>query len=412
MVKNFQKGKIVACLDLGSSKLFCIIAQNNNDQVKILGYGHKKSKGIYGSAITDMRLAQKSIISVVAEAEKMAGFNIDRLLVSISANHCVSSNQEVTVGVVSDVVKNNDILNLASKVRSFYKKHNHEIIHLIPIQYIIDGTNPVTNPRYMSGKKLSAKFHVVSTPNTIIKNIENCLKRCQLSVDSYIVQPYSSALSCLSKNDIHLGSLMIDIGGSATSVAILTEGKLVYVNQAPIGGIQITKDISSVLNIDFSLAEQIKNLNSSIIISPMEEHEIVKLGDLDINFEEDNINITRIEFSQIIESRLEEIFESVKKVLTKSNIPLNMINNVVISGGSTEIVGIDKLASYILGKTVKIAYPNKINLSLPELIKPANCCSVGMLVFLKNLYSQEKIKNSFETKTSWFRKAIDKIAQI
>jgi cell division protein FtsA len=187
MSKNLKKGKITACLDMGSSKLVCIIASITNDDVQILGYGHKESKGIAASAISDMTLAQKSITNVVSEAERMAGFNIDRLLVGISGSQVVSTRKEVSTKIASDIVKTSDIAVLAAKVRAEFKKNNREIIHLIPLQYRIDDSAPVVNPRYMSGEKLYAKFHVVSTSQTTIKNIENCLRRCQLSVNNYIV---------------------------------------------------------------------------------------------------------------------------------------------------------------------------------------------------------------------------------
>lgn len=310
MAKNVKKGKIVACLDMGSSKLVCIIASINNDEVQILGYGHKESRGIMASAISDMRLAQKSITNVVSEAERMASFNIDRLLIGISGSQVVSTRKEVSTKIVSDIVKASDIANLAAKIRAEFKKNNREIIHLIPLQYRIDDSAPVVNPRYMSGEKLYAKFHVVSTSQTTIKNIENCLKRCQLSVNNYVVEPFASGLSSLSENEMNLGSLLIDIGGSSTSFSIILEGKLIHIGHSPMGGVHITKDISTILNISFEMAEKIKNLNGSLLISPIEEREMIKLKFTDnTNDGPDMIRITRAELRDIIQSRLEEMFE-------------------------------------------------------------------------------------------------------
>jgi cell division protein FtsA len=191
--KNYKKNKVVACLDMGSSKLICIIAAIDDSQIKILGYGHKESRGIVGSTITDMRLAERSITNVISEAEKMAGFNIDKILVSISSSQVVSTRKEISAKIASDIVKNSDISNIASKIRQEFKKKNREIIHLIPLQYKLDGSTPISNPRYMTGERLSIKFHAVSTSQTTIKNIENCLKRCQISVNNYIAEPFASA---------------------------------------------------------------------------------------------------------------------------------------------------------------------------------------------------------------------------
>jgi len=411
MSKNAKKGKIVACLDMGSSKLVCLIASITNDDVQILGYGHKESRGISASAISDMRLAQKSITNVVSEAERMAGFNIDRLLIGISGSQVISTRKEVSTKIASDIVKASDIAVLAAKVRAEFKKNNREIIHLVPLQYRIDDSAPVVNPRYMSGETLYAKFHVVSTSQTTIKNIENCLKRCQLSVNNYVVEPYASGLSCLSDNEMDLGALLIDIGGSSTSFSIILEGKLIHVGHSPIGGAHITKDISTILNISFDAAEKIKNLNGSLLISPIEERELIKMKFIDADAQE-MIQITRAELRDIVQSRLEEMFESVKTILEKSGISVYKLGNIVLTGGVTSIVGIDKLASEIFEKNVRIGYPNKLESIASELLNPTHSCSLGMLVFLHNLHLKEKIKDGFESKNSWFARLIEKLAAV
>ena len=410
-MKNVKKGKIVACLDMGTSKLVCLIASiNNNDDIRIVGYGHKESKGISDSAISDMRLAQRAITNAVSEAERMAGFNIDRVVIGISGSQVTSSRKEVSVKIASDIVKASDIANLASKVRSEFKKNHREIIHLIPLQYRIDDSSPVMNPRYMTGQKLYAKFHIVSTSQTTVKNIENCLKRCQLSVNNYVVEPYASMLSCLNEGEINLGTLLIDIGGSSTSFCITLDGKLAYVGNSQIGGMHVTKDIATILNIPFETAEKIKNLNSSLLISPIEEKELINLKASMSNDGPNMIRITRAEFRDIMKSRIEEIFENVKLTLEKAGVPFYLLSNIVLTGGVTSTVGIDKLASEILGKNVRIGYPNKFSIIASELLNPSHSCSLGMLVFLKNMYLKEKIKSGFESKTTWFRKLIERLA--
>ncbi len=412
MAKNVKKGKIVACLDMGTSKLVCLIASiNNNDDIRIVGYGHKESKGISDSAVSDMKLAQKAITNVVSEAERMAGFNIDRVVVGISGSQVTSARKEVSVKIASDIVKASDIANLASKIRSEFKKNNREIIHLIPLQYRIDDSAPVVNPRYMSGDKLYAKFHVISTSQTTIRNIENCLKRCQLSANNYVVEPHASMLSCLNEGEGNLGTLLIDVGGSSTSFSITLDGKLSYVGNSQIGGMHVTKDVATILNISFDVAEKIKNLNSSLLISPIEEKEIINLKvSSSPNDGPGMIRITRAEFRDIVKSRIEEIFENVKSTLEKAGVPLYLLSNIVLTGGVTSTVGIDKIASEIFGKNVRIGYPNKFNNIASEILNPAHACCLGMLIFLRNMYLKEKIKDGFESRSGWFRKLIEKLA--
>ncbi len=405
-----KKGKIVACLDMGSSKLVCVIAAVSADEIQILGHAYKESKGINSSAISDMRLAQKAITSVVAEAEKAAGFNIDRLLVGISGSQVTSMRKEISTKISSDIVRPLDITNLAEKIRSEFRKNNREIIHLIPLQYRLDDSAPVLNPRYMSGEKLHARFHIISTSQTTIRNIENCFKRCQLSVSSYVVEPYASALSCLSENEMNLGAMLIDIGYNSTSFSIIIEGNVIFVGSCPIGGYHIAKDISTIFGVSLEVAEKIKNLNSSLLISPIEEREIIKYRVSDGLDESGVIKATKLEMRDIIQTRLEEIFESIKEILNKKGLKTQMLSNIVLCGGVTVTVGIDKLASEIFEKNVRIGYPNKFSNFPAEMLNQSHSCCLGMLIFLQNLYLKEKIKDGFETKDNWFRRLIEKLA--
>ncbi len=409
MVKN--KEKVVACLDIGTTKLVCIIASVEKKQITILGYGYRESRGIVASAISDMKLAQKAITDVVCDAEKMAGFNIDRLIVGLSGAQTLSQKKIVKSKIASDMVKNSDITTLTGSIRLEYKKNNRDLIHLIPLQYRIDDSNPVQNPRYMTGKVLAAKFHIVSTSTTTTKNIENCLKRCQLSVYNYIAESYSSALSSLSDNELNLGTVVIDIGGGDTSFSVIFDNKLVYTDNFAVGGIHITRDIAMIFNIDFKTAETIKNLNSSLVMGSIEEKEIINLkaDDFDIL---DVSNVTKKDLKDIIQARLEEILESVKSKMEQNGYGSFIINNLVLTGGVANIIGIDKVANKIFKKPVRIGYPHQIE-NIPEIFDdPSFCSAFGMLNFLKNIYLKEKIRDGFETRNSFFRRIIDKLMSI
>ena len=409
MAKN--KGKVVACLDIGTTKLVCLIATIIGQEIKILGYGYRKSKGIVASAISDMKLAQKSITDVVCDAEKMAGFNIDRLVIGLSGTQTLSQKKVIKSKITSDMVKNSDITNLANNIRLQYKKNNREVIHLIPLQYCIDDSNPVKNPRYMTGKFLSAKFHIISTSSTTTKNIENCLRRCQLSVYNYIAESYSSALSSLTDNELSLGTAIIDIGGGDTSFAIVTNNNLVYTSNFPIGGTHITRDIAIILNVDFDTAETIKNLNNSLSLNPVEKKETINFqtNDADIlNFSK----ITKNDLKKIVESRLEEIFETIKNKMENAGYGTFAINSLVLTGGVANTIGIENVVNRIFKKPIRIARPNRIA-NLPESFYDPSFCSVfGMLNFLKNIYLKENIRDGFETRNGFLKKIIDKLMSI
>lgn len=408
MIANFKSNKVVACLDMGSSKLVCIIATIGHNGLKVIGYGHKEARGTIGSTISDMLLAQKSIISVISQAERMAGINIDQILVNISANHVRSYHEVASTKVSADSVRNCDIISLTEKVRSHFKKKKCEVIHLIPLQYNIDNLYAVDNPRYMTGNELSAKFHVIATPKSIIQNIESCLKKCQISISNYVVDCYASSLSCLGPGERDLRTLLIDIGSRYTSCSLFSDSKLIYVNSLNLGGYNLTKDVSTILNIDYYEAEKIKNLNSSLVITEIEKKELIKVGYNNANSQ--SLSINRYEFREIIQSRLEEIFSSIKRVLEGHSIQIDMISNIVVTGGTASCVGIDRVVSDVFLKNVRIGYPKRIDANGADIFSPNNSCALGMLEFLHQIHLRENAKHNIRMKNSWVKRVFDKIS--
>ncbi len=406
-----KKEKIVACLDIGTTKVVCLIARIEGEKIDILGYGYRRSEGIIAGAIVDMKLAQKSISEAVYNAEKMAGFNIDRLVVALSAAQTHSQKKLVKSKIASDMVKNVDITNLTHNLRQNYRQNNREIIHLIALQYKIDNSSPVQNPRYMIGEILSARFHIISAALTTTRNIESCLNKCQISVYNYICKPYSSALAALNEGDFQLETLVINIGGNNASYCIILANKLVHTGNFSMGGNHITKDIAAVLNINFRTAQNIKHLNNSLILNPIEEREIIntKASDFDVI---DFSKTAKKDLKEIIIARLEEILEGVRLDIVKSGYNILSINNIVVGGGEANLVGVEGVVSNIFKKPAKVGIPQGIN-NLPESFSnPTFFCVLGMLIFMKNIYLKENINYSFESKGGFFRKWLEKLMTI
>lgn len=411
-MRKVRKGKIIACLDIGSSNLVCIIASLLSDgEVKVMGHALKESKGITGGAISDMKLAHKSIVAAVSEAERMANINIEKLLINISGSVISSDRIEEKIKISSNIVKSPDIANLANKVRSSYRKNSKEMIHLIPMEYRIDDSMPVQNPRLMSGGSLYAKFHAISTPRTNILNIENCLRSCQISVNNYIFESYANYLSSVNENEKAMGNLVINIGGDVTSFAIVIDGKMIYSGGFVMAGNHITKDVATILGVSLEYAEKIKNLNSTLILSQGSQREIVKYR-ISNNDEPSMIKMTKGDLREIIKCRLEEILEIIKKSINDAKIPDFVYNNIIITGGTSNIIGIDQLANKIFSRNVRLSYPFDLQgiSNVEDLNKPEFATSLGMIIFLKNLIVKEKIKSGFEYhESSWLKKIIEKI---
>lgn len=405
------KGKIVAALDIGSTKLACVIAEISDKNIRIVGYGYRQSIGISSSAITDMKLAQLAITRTIADAERMAGFNISKLAVNVSGLRLSSDTKLVTNKISSNIVNNSDIMSLVSDIKTDSKNNKKEIIHLIPLEYAIDNNTKVTNPRYMSGDYLSAKFYIISSQNSIIKNIENCMRLSTISINNYISDAYAASLGVISEDELNFGTLVIDIGGNSASFAIIVDNKLHHIGNCRLGGIHITRDIASILNVSVNIAESIKLLNNSLIISPIEEKE-------QINFKFDNndypsklMQLTKIELKNIIVARLEEIINIVKNNLDKSSYSSYAINNIILSGGVSNMIGIEKLVSNIFGKNAVIGSHHRIKNLQKDLNNPSFSVVLGMIIFLKQVIKKE-IKTDFKVKNNFIKKIIDYLMSV
>ncbi|MDB2550742.1 cell division protein FtsA, partial [Rickettsiales bacterium] len=400
------KGKIVAALDIGTTKLACVIAEISDKNIRIIGYGYRQSVGISSSAITDMKLAQLAITKTISAAEKMAGFNINKLVVNVSGLRLDSVTKLVSNKITSKVVNNSDIMALVSGIKADFKNDKRDIIHLIPLEYKIDHTTKILNPKYMSGENLSGKFYVISVKNSIIKNIENCMKSSTVSVNNYICDSYAASLGVISENELNFGTLVIDIGGNSTSFAILIDNKLHHIGNCKLGGIHITRDIAAILNVNLDIAENIKLLNNSLIVSPVEEKELIKFKlDNDV-YPTKLIELTKIDLRNIIAARLEEIITMVKNNLEKSGYSSYMINNIIVSGGVANMIGIEKLIENIFKKSVSIGYPIGIKNLPKDLNNPSFSVVVGMVIFLKQVMKKQ-IKTDFEVKNNFIKKIID-----
>ena len=411
-MRRIRKGKIIACLDIGSSNIICTIASLSADgNIKIMGHSIKESRGILGGAISDMKIVQKSIVNTISEAERMADINIEKILVSISGSIIHSQRIEKKVKISSHAVKSTDISNLANIVRSFFRKDSKEMIHLIPMDYRIDDSMPVQNPRLMSGDYLYAKFHAICTPRTNILNIENCLRSCQISVNNYIIEAYSSYLASVTTTEKSMGNLIIDIGGDVTSYAIIIDDKMIHTGGFIMAGKHITKDISTILGVSVDYAEKIKNLNSTLILSGSAQKEIIKYR-ISNQDETSMLKMTKGDLKEIMRCRIEEIFETVKNSIAEAQIPDFIYGNVILCGGTSNIIGIDQLASEMFSRDARIAHPFDLtSFSNAEDINKAEfSSSIGMLLFLKSLIMKDKIKSGFEHKeVGFFRKLLDKI---
>lgn len=408
-MKNYKD--IVATLDLGTDKIICIVGSvNDRGYIDIEGVGHQASRGIAKGAIIDVEQTKKSIITAVSVAEKMAGYNVDKIVVSLS-NSLVSSNTiRAELNTDGVPIRESDIAKLAKQIRTASKKQGREIIHLIPILYTVDGSVGVKNPINMIGNRFIVDFHLVTAAYSTIKNIENCLKACDLTVAQYVVDSFASSMASEKEHETKDGVIAIDLGGGITSISLTHQDKFVYCGSIPLGGKIITQDIASVLEIDKKTAAKVKVRNANLFFSREEKNKFIDIDINDGNFEA--AKTKKGELNMIIKARLDEIMSIIRDNLYKRNIDQTVYKHVVLTGGTSLIPGIAKLFRDYFNVNVRVQSNFEIeNDRFQYLNNPIYSTSLGTIKFIekfciKSNRSATRILNNktfMDKIVDWFR---------
>ncbi len=377
---------LVAALDLGSTKACCLIARpHSNGELDVVGIGHQVSRGLRAGSIIDMDMTEATIRATVSAAEQMAGENIRNVIVNVSCGAPRSRLIAYGVSIAGHEICDADLRRLlepASLPES--ERQGRDILHAIPVGYSIDGNRGVRDPRGLHGQRLGVNMHVISAEKDPLNNLETGVARCHLDLAGKVTSPYSSALACLSEDEIGLGVTCIDMGGGTTSVAIFFDGELVHTDSIPIGGSHVTNDIARGLSTPLTHAERMKTLYGSAIPSPADDREIIKTPLIGEEDSGETSQVPRSVLIGIIRPRIEEIFEMTRNRLEESGFDKIMGSRLVLTGGASQLSGMREMAGEMLNMKTRLGRPKPLRGLAESASGPAFSTCVGLLRFASN----------------------------
>lgn len=380
-------------VDLGTTKIAAIIAEVDDEDLKIVGVGSTPSNGLKRGVIVNLEKAIESIMKAVDEASRMAGVRVDSCYAGISGSHIESINAHAMIATARSggVVTKRDIERVIEQAKAIALPLDREIIHAIPIEYVVDNEKGIKDPVGMSGVKLEAEVHIVTAAITSAQNIYTALERAGLRVKDLVLQPLASSYSVLQPDEIDLGVCLLDIGGGTTDLAIFYDGAIRYSEVIPLGGEYITNDIAIGIRTPYKQAEEIKRKNSSISLSAEEAKEEIKVPG--IGGREDR-NITRELLASIVTPRVEEILMITNKAIKRSGFYDILAAGVVITGGTARLRGLDALAEDIFHLPVKIGIPKRVG-GLTDIVQdPIYATGVGLILYGFEKKNQMLIKRA------------------
>jgi cell division protein FtsA len=379
--RSSLRGGLIAALDVGSSKVCCLIAQlQGGTSFKILGIGQQLSNGIKAGVVINMEEVITSIVNAVHTAEKMAGVTIQDVIISINGSHLKSVNLAVEMNVSGHPIDDGDIRRALFQAKGAKEDPSFQSLHMVPIGYALDGAKGIKDPRGMFGNRLRVSIHTLLSKTSALHNLSTCVARSHLGVAGTVASAYASGLACLVEDERELGAVLIDMGGSTTSFAVFHEGQLRYTECIPIGGSHVTMDIAHCFSTPLIHAERLKTLYGSATVSVTDDREMIMVPLVGESRGEGANQMPRSALVSVIKPRIEEIFEQVRDRLLKAKAGSFLGNRVVLTGGASQLAGVRELAALILGKNIRLGKPLALSSSgVPQ--DPSFATCVGLLSY-------------------------------
>ena len=375
---SFTNNTIIAALDIGSSKVCCLIGKlDSQKKISIIGAGFQESKGLVSGIITDMSALENSIRNCVASAEKMAAVRIKKINIGFSSINIDIENLNIEIDLKGSIVSQGDLDRAYNFLSEKHITGSRTILHVIPVQYSIDGNKGVKSPLGMFGDKLGVEISIISTDQNILKNFKNVVKQCDLEIDNIVYTPYAIGLSLLSDEEKELGVALLDIGSTLTSLSIFYNGAILHTKIIPLGGNMITNDISRIFSLSISDSERIKIINGQLIEELENSLSVIEVDSL--GGEYDSIEITRKDLIAVIKPRVNEIINSIKDQIIKSGYNHLIANRVVITGGAAQMEGLIDITSKTLEKKARLGKANIIK-GVPDNMRSSSFSAINSLL--------------------------------
>lgn len=360
-----QRNGLVAALDVGTTKVCCLIAEPGADRAtgasggpRIVGIGHQVSRGLRSGTIVDLDQAETSIRTTVEAAEQMAGQNIDRVIVNLSGGRPKSRLVAYEVAIGGHEITDGDLRRILEPGNlSSEKSDKRELLHRIPMGYGIDGNRGVADPRGLFGERLSVNVHVVTALRGPLRNLEAVVQRCHLDIEDVVVSPYAAALGCVSDEEKALGVTCVDMGGETTSVSVFFDGELVHTDVVPLGGNHVTKDIARGLVTPLNHAERLKTLYGNAMASANDDRQLIQVPSVGADESPETHTLPRSVLVGIVRPRIEEIFELCQDRLQSAGFGQVVGRGLVLTGGASQLPGVREVADEILDKQARLGRP-------------------------------------------------------
>ena len=386
-----HRSGIVTVLDVGSSKVCCVVARlkpcedgkllrGRSHRIHVIGIGHQKSEGVKSGVVTDLDRAEHAVRLAVDSAERMAGLTVDSLIVNMTAGRLRSESFTATINLGGHEAGEGDVKRVLAAGAKQAIKAEREVVHSLPVGFSLDAERGVRDPRGMVGDTLGVDMHVLTADSAPMRNLELAINRSHLSVERMVATPYASGLAALVDDELEMGAACIDMGGGTTTISVFNEGRFIHADAIPIGGNHVTLDLAKGLSTSIAAAERLKVMHGSALPGSADDRDLVSIQPIG---EESDVaqQVPRSMMTRIIRARIDETLELLRERINKSGYGSLVGRRIVLTGGASQLSGLPEAARRLLGRNVRIGRPLGVA-GLPEAAKgPAFSVPVGLLIY-------------------------------
>jgi cell division protein FtsA len=373
-----KKHSIVVGLDIGTSKICAVVGEMTDGGVEIIGLGSHISQGLRKGVVINIETTVGSIKRAVEEAALMAACEINSVFAGIAGSHIKGFNSHGVVAVRTKEVCPRDLDRVIDAAKAVAIPRDQEVLHVLPQDYIIDDQSGIKEPLAMSGVRLEAKVHIVTGAVTAIQNIIKCCNRAGLNVADIALEPLVSAEAVLSEEERELGVVLIDMGGGTTDIAVFHDGTVKHTAVLGIGGNHLTGDIAAGLRTPLGDAERIKLRFGRAKASMVSADERIEVAGVSGRLDR---SVLRRAVCEIIEPRLDEILQLIRREIAKSGYEDALALGAVMTGGSMLLPGAIEMAEEILAMPVRLGVPMHVHGLVDVISSPIYATGVGLVLY-------------------------------
>ena len=394
MRKTAMQRGVIAVLDVGTSKIACLVLRFDGSErfkpgdeigamaggsgFRVIGAATTRSRGVRYGEVNAMQETERAVRTVIQAAQKMANLRVNHVIACFAGAQPRSYGLDGQIELHDSVVTEEDVSQVLAACNVPDIGADREVLHAQPINFALDNRSGLNDPRGQIGNNLAADLHMLTVDAHVVGNLLHCIKRCDLEVAGLASSAYVSGVSALVEDEQELGAACIDIGGGATGISIFMRKHMIYSDCVRMGGENITSDISQGLQVPLATAERIKTFYGGVVATGMDDREMIEIGGDTGDWEHDRRTVSRAELIGIMRPRVEEILEEVRACLDVAGFEHLPSQQIVLTGGGSQIPGLEGLAAKILGQQVRLGRPIRVQ-GLPQAATgPAFAASVGL----------------------------------